>query len=282
MKNQRIIPLAAILAVLPLSACLGLGVRGNGAVETEERSVGSFSSIELAGTGRVLVRPGKECRVVVITDSNIQDLFETRVSGGELWLGFKPGAFIVSPTKLEIQVTLPSLSGLTLSGSGDVLVEEPMSGRELSLVLSGSGDIEALRGLDYSSLDARLSGSGSVELSATVERANLKLSGSGSIEAEHLYATSGEFSISGSGDVRVGDGACGTLTVAISGSGDVEASGLSVRQAKVRIGGSGDVELHVDEDLEASITGSGSVTYGGRPRVDTNIAGSGKVRSGGR
>ncbi len=282
MINQRIIPLAAMLAALPLTSCLGLGVRGNGVVETEERRVGSFSSIELAGSGRVLVRPGKECSVVVITDSNIQDLFEARVSGGELWLGFKPGSFIVSPTKLEIRVTLPSLSGLTLSGSGDMLVEEPVSGRDLSLVLSGSGDIRMPRGLDYASLDARLSGSGGVELSATVERASLRLSGSGSIEAGHLYATSGEIGISGSGDVRVGDGACGTLSIAISGSGDVEAAGLAVRKAKVAIGGSGDVELHVDEILEASIAGSGGVTYGGRPLVDSHISGSGKVRSGGR
>jgi len=258
MKNRKYSIILAALAILPLSACIGLPVVGDGRVISSERGVGSFSSVEAVGSADVRIKQGKETKVVVTTDANLQDLFEVRVSKGELWLGFKPGVMAIRPTRLEVDVTLPELTGLVLSGSGTVTLEDAFGGSDVSLTLSGSGDVTARQGLSYTNLSARLSGSGA-------------------FKAASLYATSCDMTLTGSGDIRIGEGAIGSLAARISGSGDIEAEAVSVRQASIRITGSGDATLRIDERLEAVLSGSGSVRYAGKPLIDSRSTGSGRV-----
>jgi hypothetical protein len=128
---------------------------------------------------------------------------------------------------------------------------------------------------------AGVSGSGNItgtNIFNNSEELDLAVSGSGNISLE-VEAGSIEAGISGSGDMEL-RGNTQSFGVGISGSGDVEALNLTTAQARIRISGSGDVEIHVTEELDASISGSGDVRYRGQPRaVKARSSGSGDIEA---
>jgi hypothetical protein len=245
---------AMLIASALISSSCGFadGIRGNGKVETETRSFSSFTSVSVSGSGTLRVHEGSQ-RVEISSDSNILPYITTEVVGGELKIGLKPMTSIYRATKMEYVVTVPSLKGLRLSGSGDAYVDH-FSGDSFSARIAGSGGIKA--DLDFDKIELSASGSGGYDV--TVKADSLSLSCTGSGEA---YAA----------------GKSGAAKITISGSGDVRARNLETASADVRIAGSGNVEIRASEDLSATLAGSGGVRYWGNPRVESHVAGSGRV-----
>jgi len=248
--------LVGLLLSLSLAALFADVLVGNGRVVTERRSLSSFTSISLSGTGILRVHRGAE-RVELSSDSNILPYITTSVSGGELSIGLEPLTGILSSTKLQYDISLPELAGLRISGSGDAYVDA-FRGEAFSAIVSGSGGIKAE--LDYKSVDLNCSGSGGFD--AAVKAASLELRCSGS----------GDAFLRGSAD-RGG--------ITISGSGTLGGRDLAVGEARISISGSGKAELRVARKLEAVISGSGGIKYWGRPQVSQTIRGSGRVSQAG-
>ncbi len=225
---------------------------GNGRVETERRSLPSFTSISLGGSGILRVHRGGQ-RVELSSDSNILPYITTSVSEGELSIGLEPLTGILSSTKLEYDITLPDLMGVRISGSGDAYIDA-FKGEAFSAIVSGSGGIKAE--LDYRSVDLSCSGSGGFD--AAVKAASLELRCSGS----------GDAFLRGSAD-RGG--------ITISGSGTLGGRDFSVGDARISISGSGRAELRVGRKLDAVISGSGGIKYWGKPQVSQTVRGSGRI-----
>ncbi|MBU0928385.1 MAG: DUF2807 domain-containing protein [Spirochaetes bacterium] len=282
MTKNRISFAAAVLSVLPFTSCLGLpgfGIIGNGKVIQSERSVGSFSRIESAGSAEVRVRKGPSARVVVTTDENVQEYFEAKTSGDSLWLGFKPMTAIGRVTRLIVDVYLPELEAVAVSGSGDLSILDSFKGGSFKAAIAGSGSVSGGGRLSYDSFSARLSGSGSLRLGGAYETVVASLTGSGDMELDCPSAASIDAKISGSGSMSL-SGSCDALDLSIAGSGDFDSPDFKARTAKILITGSGDAELEVAERLDARLSGSGGVEYGGRPTVNVSVTGSGRVRAG--
>jgi hypothetical protein len=229
-------------------------VTGNGKVETESRGLAGFTSVSLSGIGSLRVHSG-DFKVEVSSDSNILPYITTEVVGSELRIGMKPGVRTYRPTKLEYDVTLPSLEGIGLSGSGAIKIDE-FSGESFRAHISGSGSLEGE--LSYEKASMRVSGSGAYSLSGDFGSLDLDVSGSGS----------GVFA-----------GSAKTCIANISGSGSISGKDFAIDALKATISGSGDLELRVKERLQASVSGSGSIGYWGRPTVDAHTSGSGRIRS---
>jgi len=251
--------LAALLSASALSSVsCGFAdiVRGNGKVETERRSVSAFKSVSVSGSGMLRVHRGSQ-KVEIIADSNILPYITTEVAGGELKIGFKSLTSIVRSTKLEYDVTLPSLEGLRLSGSGQAYVDA-FAGESFKGSSSGSGDVKAE--LDYDSIQLEVSGSGGFDVEAKARTLSLDSSGSGKA---YLKGTADE------------------AHFALSGSGAALAQELSTKKSGIVVSGSGKVEIRVSEKLNASVSGSGDVRYWGDPSVDSAVRGSGRVKRAG-
>ena len=85
---------ASIIAVMFLFGCsIVLSIdddsgddyeAGNGDVISEEWAVEDFHGVKLGGVGDVKVRPGESYKVMVTTDSNLQDKVLITVKGGNL------------------------------------------------------------------------------------------------------------------------------------------------------------------------------------------------------
>jgi len=166
MKSNRSAPV--ILAVLVAALAAGCHsewghVQGDGNIESREISARGFDSVTLSGVGNVRIRPGAYYRVVVTTDSNIQDIVTISVNGASLDIGTRRGA--KSPTRLDIDVYLPELRGISLSGVGNFTVG---SGETPSLEISvrGVGNVYA-QDFQARAVDVRLLGVGNVEVWAT-------------------------------------------------------------------------------------------------------------------
>jgi hypothetical protein len=248
--NAALIVAALGVAGFVLVSCVG--ARGNGNVTTEKRELPSFSSLSLSGSGTLRLKKG-DFKVLVITDSNLQPAILTEVRGKTLYIGARPGVGPLWPTKLEYEVSLPSLDGIGVSGSANVDSED----------FSGSA------------LDLDMSGSGSIDGAFSYAKANMRVSGSGSLNTKGSFGSL-ECHLSGSGRARL-SGLASSLIVGLSGSGSLDGREFSADTVEVRASGSGAAEIRAKESIEARMSGSGSLHYWGNPKVDARTSGSGQV-----
>jgi hypothetical protein len=188
--------------------------QGSGTAATQVRQLPPFSAVELTGSNVVTVDVGGRQSVVVHADSNLLDNITTSVTNGRLLVGNRGSFATKSPT--SVAVTVPTLSAVTLSGSGVVAVET-IRGQSLTLALPGSGVLRA--GGSVGRLDVTLAGSGDAQLGdLAAQQVHAVVSGSGRIVVNPTSAL--DASVSGSG-VIVYLGSPTHLTTSVTGSGAI-------------------------------------------------------------
>jgi putative autotransporter adhesin-like protein len=94
------------------------GARGSGVAATQTRALAGFSGLDLAGSSTVTVVVGGEQLVVVHADDNLLGRVTTRVEAGTLVIG--SGGSFTTKSPMSVEVSVPSLQVLTLSGSGAI------------------------------------------------------------------------------------------------------------------------------------------------------------------
>ena len=114
------IMIAVLIAVLAVVAtAIALLVYGSsGAVATQTRTVAGFSRLDLAGSNNVTITAGRPQSVVVHADSKVINHVTTDVVAGTLVIG-DTGSFTASEP-VSVDVSVPSLTALSLSGSGQI------------------------------------------------------------------------------------------------------------------------------------------------------------------
>ena len=149
---------------------------GNHNVISQERAAEGFNSITLDGVGNVNVHPGKNYRVIVTTDSNLQDRVLTAVDGNNLRISQRSGSF--NSTELTIDVYMPELRSISLRGAGNFKINNG-SASEFDYSLSGAGNINA-QSFQVQNVTINHSGTGNAKIWAT-NSLNGTLSGVGNI-----------------------------------------------------------------------------------------------------
>jgi Putative auto-transporter adhesin, head GIN domain len=173
--------------------------RGSGVALTEHRDLAPFATVELAGANNVFVRVGPAQSVAVTADDNLLDRVTTTVRGGNLVIA-DHGSF-TTQAPMTVAISVPSLDGVTLSGSGTVIVEA-VTATEFSADLSGTGTLTA---------------------SGTVDHLTTVLSASGTIDLQHMIAHDVIARLEGTGDINVH--ATSTLDATLTGTGSIIYSG---------------------------------------------------------
>ncbi|WP_297082133.1 head GIN domain-containing protein [uncultured Demequina sp.] len=206
--RHRILGAAALgAAVATLAGCSFVGTDLDGVTDTESRAVDAFDRVEVNGSSDVDIVVGKERSVMVTGDTALLDRVLTLDGPDGIW-GW-------TASDVHYAITVPALTDLELSGSGDISVT----------------------GVDSSALGVELSGSGDIQLAGTTDELRLEIDGSGRIEAARLAAHDATVDLSGSGDVTVN--ADTTLDVEVSGSGEV--TYLGTASVSTEMSGSGEV-----------------------------------------
>ncbi|HEY3372299.1 MAG TPA: head GIN domain-containing protein [Prolixibacteraceae bacterium] len=211
--------------------------------EEQTRKVDSFTEISLRIGANVHLEQGNKQSLEIEAKSSTLEELITEVKDGKLiirfpnknmfWNTFQPG-------EITIHITMPEVNALGVSGSGDIIAEDPIKTKEIDLAVSGSGNIKL------------------EELSA--QRVKSAISGSGNI-------------------VLAGKETAQDLSIVISGSGNFKGMDYSANDVTVKLVGSGNVGIEAKNNLYIRLAGSGNVTYKGKPSIDQSTTGSGSVRS---
>lgn len=201
-----VLALAAVLALTAVVVALlaggrssSSGVQGSGVAATQSRVLARFSSLDLKGSNNVTVVIGGRQSVVVHADSNLIRHVTTRVVAGTLVVG-TTGSF-TTRTPMSVEVSVPSLAAVKLSGSGNISVNR----------------------IDEPRLTVTLSGSGVVYTNGTTAQLDVTLGGSGLARLNDLVARDVHAVITGSGLIRVT--ATARLTASVPGTGSIIYSG---------------------------------------------------------
>ena len=233
----------ALFAIITLAASAQKWetIKGNGNVKTESRTVSSYTAIDSRGSMNVEISYGESNTISVEADENLLPYIVTKVEGDKLLITTEKVG-ISSKNKLMVHVTMTKITGVMLSGSGNIMGSGQFSNDNTTkLSVSGSGNMK-LGFATFSSIDASVNGSGNMELT---------------------------------------DGKTNAINASVSGSGNIGAYAVESKTVKAKVSGSGNVKVTASESLEAVSSGSGNVYYKGTATVvNAQSHGSGKVIKG--
>jgi len=258
---KRSILLVAVVLMMAIFAggCFNGGllpIKGEGEIVSETFNYSDFDEIALEGAFDIVLTQGDQYEVVVEGQQNIIDRMDNDLSGDKLTFDLKRGNY--RDYDLTIFITMPNLSDVDLSGSGDIRLNDFEGLNNVGCSVSGSGNIISNGTIYADNIALKISGSGKIDFAAT--------------------ATKISTNISGSGDVYL-EGSCTEQNIDVSGSGKFECFNLISQNVYVDIAGSGNCNVYADNVLDVKITGSGDVNYKGNPQIDTKITGSGNVHN---
>ena len=238
---MRMAIVAAMIAAAAASAgCAKDREEGAGPATTRNYQVGAFDRLEVAGQYDVTVTTGSAPSVRASGGERAIERMVVEVKGGTLMIhpvkrsGISFGWSKSHPVKLT--VTVPTLAGAEIAGSGDIKVNK-VAGDSFEAGVAGSGNLQV----------------GEID----VKRLKAEIAGSGEIKAGRGRAAVADYEIAGSGDIDGGAVIAETASVSIAGSGNVSVHATST--ASVDIAGSGDVHVTGGAKCSVSKAGSGNV-----------------------
>jgi hypothetical protein len=201
------------LAALILPACDWQGIRGNGDITTENRTIADFSTIEVSGAFKINWSPGSPA-LALTADHNLLGEITTEVKDGKLRIRTRER---IRPTRaIRVVLSSQTLTGSRLRGAVDL---------KASKIMAPNFFLEA-------------DGASDVILEGTVENLNARLRGAGDLLADSLQAKVVEVSIMGAADAKVT--ATESLSASIKGAGDIRYGG-NPQSVKKSVAGAGSV-----------------------------------------
>jgi len=189
----------------------------DGNIITEVRNPGTFTGVHSSGANPIKIIYGNAFKVEVRGSANLIPRYKTNINNGTLNLGYE---FVsVRKDDIEVFVTMPAISHVSMSGSGKLDINGNFPAQNLfRLTVSGSSNTN-------------------VNDAFNVDEVNVNISGSGDANLEKILSNKGDVKISGSGDVRLS--VQKTLKARISGSGKIYYTGNAAVDSE--ISGSGTV-----------------------------------------
>ncbi len=210
--------MSVCLLALGFASCHKRGIKGEGNIVSETRTVGEFAKIEANGSTDVTVVADDEYFVIVKGYSNLVPIYKTKVNGDRLILEFKEGYWNVRNDNITVEVHTPYVDKVSLNGSGSIYVDAGYDHERLDANINGSGNVEVARST-FRYMDVFINGSGNFNAETTeVNNVYVKISGSGDAWVYVLDYL--RVRISGSGNVYY-RGNPGTIDTDVSGSGQV-------------------------------------------------------------
>ncbi|MCW3087978.1 MAG: hypothetical protein JWQ78_1364, partial [Sediminibacterium sp.] len=221
--KKSLLAIALLISITSFTQWPWQKVEGNGNLKKETRPATGYTSISSSGAWDVMVAYGESNSIQVEGDENLLEYISTKVEGGKLSIKTTKNINLRSRNKITIYVSLTRLTGISLSGSGDIIG------------------------------DGKFSNDGKTEFS---------VSGSGNIKMTVNKLNNVDVGISGSGKVRL-SGSANSLEVRISGSGNADCDELICEDAYAHVSGSGNIKINANRAVDANISGSGNVSYRG-------------------
>jgi len=211
MKKITISVIAA--CVVLIGGCRWVGIRGNGHIKIDERTIGAFANIETSGAFEIEWQNGAPS-LRIKTDENLFSYIESQISGDTLHLRTREQIW---PTHgIKVAISSPARIGARISGAVKLTAKQ-LTGPRFALEATGASRV---------SLDGNIG-----ELLAD-------MTGASELKASGLQTTTAEISTTGAADAEIA--VSETLKVAITGAGKVSYSG-NPKTIEKHISGAGSI-----------------------------------------
>jgi hypothetical protein len=202
-----------LLMGILLSSCVPTTITGSGNVVTQEEPITGFDKVDISHSFEVDISQGDDFSVVIRVDDNLVEHLQVVKEGSTLKIGLDPNRnYTVRDATMEVEVTMPQLAGLDLSGSSHGMISGFKSTEDLSADLSASsslqGDIEA------GDINIDLASSSEMKLNGSGDDATIDVTSSSELDLS-------EFTVA---NARVNASSSSSATVHVSGRLDVDAS----------------------------------------------------------
>jgi len=195
---RKILTVLLAGCVVLIAGCHLPGVRGNGHIKTEERSVVSFVNLDAGGAFEIEWQNGSPA-LRITTDENLLRYVESNISDDTLHLRTRGHVW---PTHgIKVVISSPTRAGGKIRGA------VKLTAKQLSVPVFA---VES-------------KGASVVSLDGSVDRLLVDMTGASQLTAAGLQAKTAEISTTGAGDAEVA--VSDTLKVAITGAGKVTYSG---------------------------------------------------------
>jgi hypothetical protein len=196
MKKITLLLLAVCLALT--FGCRWVGIRGNGEINTENRTINAFTEIDAGGTFEIEWQSGSPA-LRITTDENLLSHVESGISGDTLRLRTHDQIW---PTHgIKIVISSPTRTGARIRGAVRLTATQ-LSGPKFALEASGASH---------------------VSLDGNIDEFLADMTGASNLEAGGLQTKIAEISTTGAGNAEIA--VAETLKVAITGAGKVTYSG---------------------------------------------------------
>ncbi len=192
MKKTTAVFLAA--CVVLATGCRWVGVRGNGNIKTDERTIGAFASIDASGAFEIEWQNGAPA-LRITTDENLLPYIENSISGDILRLHRREQIW---PTHgVKVVISSPTRAGARISGAVRLTANQ-ISGVRFALESTGASR---------------------VTLHGSIDELLADMTGASELNASGLQTKTAEISTTGAADAEIA--VVETLKVAITGAGKV-------------------------------------------------------------
>jgi len=242
MKKTIIISVivAAVAVICTLLIVRGWpgGLIGSGNLETEEYAFTNFTKVEISSAFEFEVNQSSSYSINVTADDNVMDYVRVSQVGQTLKIGLGTVTWL-GPVTLRASVTMPQLSGLTVSGASRGDIYDFSSTEDLDITVSGAsrvnGDITA------GNVEFDISGASTIQLEGSANDMVASVSGASSFNLGGFTVNNADVNFSGasSGTINLD----GRLDADLSGAsrlwyigeptmGDINTSGASTISKK--------------------------------------------------
>lgn len=195
---KKIILVCLAVSVALAAGCRWVGVRGNGHIETDDRTISAFTEIDARGAFEIEWQSGPPA-LRITTDENLLSYIESDVSGDTLHLRTHDQIW---PTHgIKVIISSPTRAAARIRGAVKLTAKQ-LTGPKFALEGSGASR---------------------VSLDGNVDELLADMTGASELEASGLQTKAAEISTTGAGDAKVA--VAEKLKVAITGAGKVTYSG---------------------------------------------------------
>src|SRR5437870_6998279 len=196
MKKITLISLA--VCVVLVGGCRWIGIRGNGNIKTDERTISAFANIDASGAFTIEWQNGAPA-LRITTDENLLPYIDNHISGDTLRLRTHEQIW---PTHgIKVVISSPTRAGARIRGAVRLTAKQ-LTGPKFVFEASGASRV---------SLDGK------------VDELLADMTGASKLEAGGLQTKTAEISTTGAGKAEIA--VSETLKVAITGAGNVTYSG---------------------------------------------------------
>ena len=233
--NRTLLTLSLFLLAQTFSACSQFATR--------TFDLRDFDRLDIASSVDVEIKQGSFFSIIAEGRSKDLDDLEAKVKDGTLKVRRSDNGFHFNlgwkNRDVKMVITMPTIKGLTLSGSSDGVLQPFKNLKELQIELSGASDLMGSFA-DVDKINLHASGSSDGKFKGTARELVAQLSGASDLKAYDLQLKSATIHTSGASDAHLS--VSDKLDVEANGASDVHYRGNpSVRQ---KTSGSSDVVGH--------------------------------------